>query len=82
MATVALDDGSFKLRLSEGENRVLVSRLPPDLIVKSIMFGEIDATKTPLNINASTLSKEMIVTLEAVAPESLPAVSAKASLTP
>jgi len=82
MTTVALDDGTFKLRLSEGENRILVSRLPPDLIVKSIMFGEIDVTKTPLNIDASTLSKAMIVTLEAVAPESLPAVSAKASLTP
>jgi hypothetical protein len=56
--------------------------LPADFVVKSITFGEIDVTKTPLNIDASTLSRAMIVTLEPVAPESLPAVSAKASLTP
>ena len=82
MATIALDDGSFKLRLSEGANRILVSRLPPNVSVKSIMFGDLDVLKSPLSIDGATLSQPMIVNLETTVPEALPAVTAKTALIP
>jgi len=74
MATTALDDGTFMLRLTEGENRVLVSKLPPGLVVKTITFGETDITDSALKIEGTTTPQNMTITIEAT---TLPAVSAK-----
>ena len=73
MATPALDDGTFKLRLTEGENRILVSKLPPGLVVKSVTFGQVDISRSPLNLDVRTKPETMIVTLET---DTLPAISA------
>jgi hypothetical protein len=81
MSTITLDDGTFKLRLSEGENRISVSKLPAGFAVKSIMFGELDITGSSLSVGPSTPARRIVITLQA-APEPLPAITAKASLIP
>jgi hypothetical protein len=77
MSTVVLDDNTFTLRLSEGENRIAVSRLPAGLVVKSIMFGDADITRSPLNVSHTTAPKKILITLEI-----LPAITAKTAALP
>jgi Carboxypeptidase regulatory-like domain len=67
-ATGVHDDGTFKLRLLEGENRISLARLPAEISVKKIMFGSTDITDKPLNIEATTSPLEIVVTLETVSP--------------
>lgn len=80
MATTVLDDASFKLRLTEGQNRISLSKLPPSFVVKSILFGDKDITHSALNVDATTPHQTIIVTLEKTESEPLPAVSAKTGI--
>jgi len=77
MSTVALDDNTFTLRLSEGENRITVSRLPAGLVVQSIMFGDVDITRSSLTVSHTTAPKKILITLE-----TLPAITAKTAALP
>jgi hypothetical protein len=77
MATTVLDDGTFKLKLTEGENRISISRLPPSFLVKSITFGEEDVMQSSLNVDFNTPNHTLTVTLDNVESDPLPAVSAK-----
>ena len=63
-ATGIHSDGSFKLRLTEGENQISMTRLPPEFSVKKITFGDIDITRKPLKIDSTTVPQEIIITLE------------------
>ena len=67
-ATGIHENGTFKLVLIEGENQISVARLPSDLRVKKITFGTTDITATPLNVNATTSAREIVVSLETVSP--------------
>ena len=77
MSTVVLDDNTFTLRLSEGENRIAVSRLPAGLVVQSIMFGDADITRSSLTVSHTTAPKKILITLE-----TLPAITAKTAALP
>lgn len=73
-STSVLPDGTFKLRLTEGENRISLARLPTELSVKSITYGDTDITQTPIKVSRTTVPEEIVVNLEAAALESLPGV--------
>ena len=57
-------DGSFKLRLTEGENQVSMARLPAEFAVKKIAFGSLDITHSALKIDPKTAPHEIVITLE------------------
>ena len=82
MSTIVLEDNSFTLRLSEGENRIAVSRLPAGLVVKSITFGDVDITRSSLTVSHAMAVRKMLITLEPDVPENLPAITAKAAVLP
>jgi hypothetical protein len=63
-ATSTLPDGTFRLRLTEGDNRISVDRLPVDLSVKWITYGGRDISGIPLRLDQTATPAEMIVTLE------------------
>jgi hypothetical protein len=67
-ATGIHDDGTFKLLLIEGENQISVARLPNELRVKKITFGTVDITNAPLDVTASTMPREIVVSLETISP--------------
>jgi hypothetical protein len=82
MSTIVLEDNTFTLRLSEGENRIAVSRLPAGFVVKSITFGDIDITRSPLTVSHATIGKKILITLEPDLPENLPVITAKTAVLP
>jgi len=57
-------DGSFKLRLPEGENQISMARLPAEFSVKKISYGNVDITRIPLNVDAATAPQEIVITLQ------------------
>jgi len=67
MATGIQSDGSFKLRLTEGENQVSMARLPAGFSVKRISFGALDITNKALKVDSRTPPQEILITLEAPA---------------
>jgi hypothetical protein len=73
-ATGIHDDGSFKLRLPEGENQISMARLPAEFSVKKISYGNLDITRIPLKVDATTAPQEIVITLETHSLDSLPGV--------
>jgi len=67
-------DGSFKLRLPEGENQISMARLPAEFSVKKISYGNIDITRNPLNVDATTTPQEILITLQTNSLDSLSGV--------
>jgi hypothetical protein len=63
-ATGIQSDGRFRLRLTEGENRISMTRLPPEFSVKMITFGGVDITRKPLTVDSTMLPQEIVITLE------------------
>jgi hypothetical protein len=70
-ATGIYDDGSFKLRLPEGENQISMARLPAEFSVRKISYGDIDITRNPLKVDATTIPQEIVITLQTNALDSL-----------
>ena len=79
-ATGIHGDGSFKLRLPEGENHISMARLPAEFSVKKIAYGELDITRTPLKVDATTAREEILITLETKSLDLLPGVSVSGRL--
>jgi hypothetical protein len=73
-ASSVLPDGNFRLRLTEGANRISLARLPPEFAVESIKYGHKDITHTALNIDRTTVAQEILVTLETIPMELIPGV--------
>ena len=65
-ATGIRDDGTFKLRLIEGENQISLARLPIEFFVTKIMYGTTDITKTPLKVNSRTAPQPIVIRLGSV----------------
>jgi hypothetical protein len=57
-------DGTFRLPLTEGNNRISVGRLPPELKVVSIAWGSTEILNTPLRIDPDTAPREIVINLE------------------
>jgi hypothetical protein len=79
-ATGIQSDGSFKLRLTEGENEVSMARLPVEFAVKKISFGSADITHRSLKVDPTTKPQEIVITLENVSLDSLPGVKVSGRL--
>jgi Carboxypeptidase regulatory-like domain len=73
-STSILPDGTFRLRMTEGENRISLARLPLELSVKSITYGHKDVTRTSLTVDPATPPQEMVVRLETLPIESISGV--------
>jgi hypothetical protein len=63
-ATSVRPDGTFRLPLMEGDNRISVGRLPPEFRVTSITYGAADVTHGALSIDSESVPREILVTLE------------------
>ena len=79
-ATGIHDDGSFTFRLPEGENRISMARLPAEFSVKKISYGNIDITRSPLKVDATTAPQEILITLVTNSLDSLPGVKVSGRL--
>ena len=66
-ATGIHSDGSFQLRVPEGENQISLTRLPPEFSVKKISFGGVDITRRPLRVDSTTVPQEIVIQLETLA---------------
>jgi hypothetical protein len=67
-ATSVRTDGTFRLPLMEGDNRISVGTLPPNLTVASITYGTTDITHTALRIDPDSTPREILITLEGTGP--------------
>jgi Carboxypeptidase regulatory-like domain len=67
-------DGAFRLRLTEGENRISLARLPLNVSVKSITYGHKDVTHTSLTIERAAPPQELVVRLETLPIDSISGV--------
>ncbi|HVQ64305.1 MAG TPA: hypothetical protein VMT78_07200 [Terriglobia bacterium] len=73
-ATGIKDDGTFKLRLVEGENQISLARLPMQFFVKGITFGTTDITNTPLKVDSTTTPQPITIRLETLSLDVIPRV--------
>ena len=73
-ATGIRDDGTFKLRLVEGENQISLARLPMQFFVKEIQFGSTDITNTPLKVDSTTIPQPITIRLETLSLDVIPRV--------
>jgi hypothetical protein len=65
-ATGIQDNGTFRLRLTEGENQISLARLPIEFFVTKITYGATDITKTPLKVDSRTAAQPIVIRLGSV----------------
>ena len=73
-ATGIKDDGTFRLRLIEGENQISLARLPMQFFVKEIKFGSTDITNTLLKVDSTTIPQPITIRLETLSLDVVPRV--------
>src|SRR4030095_9765435 len=79
-ATGIHGDGSFKLRLPEGENQISMARLPAEFSVKKISYGNMDITRNPLKVDEKTTPQEIVIALQTNSLDSLSGVKVSGRL--